>query len=136
MNPSTDYSIEHAEVCVEPNLVLVRIHGRLGSEQIPQMTGFMKQIQEQHGRLFLLVDLREGEHLPSAMRRTLAQAMIDFDPAALGVFGATVEQRGSHALLMGALTGMSGRRPNTAYFPTEAEAREWLGVERQRLLGS
>ncbi len=129
--------MDHADVRMEDDLVFVRLHGRLTEQQIPQVLKLIEQVQQQlHDRFFLLVDLHETTGLPPAMRRTLAQVMGGFQPAAMAVFGANIEQRGSHALLMGAVTSVSGHRPNTAYFATEAEARVWLLAQRQRLVGS
>ena len=137
MSQFLDYSLEHADLRIEDDLIFVRVYGHLEEPQIPHLLQIMRQFQQHkpHDRFFLLVDLHATTGLPPAMRRTLAQFMGELQPAAMGMFGANSEQRGAHALLMGAVTGVSGQRPNTAYFHTEAEARVWLLSERQRLLG-
>jgi hypothetical protein len=137
MSLIAEYRVEHIEVRAESDLVFVRPRGSFEQEQIAALHSIVKQIKEQqHEPLFFLIDLRESAKVPPALRRMLTQMMAEFTPAAVAVYGANAEQRGTHALLMGALTGISGRRPNDAYFDTEAEARAWLLAERQRLLGS
>lgn len=136
MNPITEYHLDHIELRVEPDLIFVRPHGSLAAQQVGQLGSLITQLQGPRlGRLFLLVDLHESVSLSPALRRAMSQTMADFQPTAMAVYGANGEQRGTHALLMGAVTAVAGRRPNAAYFATEAEAREWLAAERQRLLG-
>jgi hypothetical protein len=136
MTPVQEYHFEHADLRIEQDLVSVRTHGSLKEVHLPRLGGLLQQIREQHGKIFVLIDMRGGETIPPPMRRTIAQIMADSMPAATAVYGASVEQRGGHALLMGAVNGVSGHRPNVAYFQSEAEAREWLAAERQRLSGA
>lgn len=127
------FRLGQSEVRIEPDLVFICLHGSMKEEQIPQALELMKQVREERGQIFLLVDMREGERLTPDMRRMLAQMLAGSTPTAMSVYGASVEQRAAHALLMGAVNGVSGRRPNVAYFQTEAEARDWLTTERQRV---
>ena len=136
MNQIKEHNLGYAEVRVEQDLVSIRVHGSLELDQVTHVTSIIRQLQEEHGKVFILVDLREGEGLPPAMRRLLSHMLATFSPSAVAVYGGNAEQRGSHALLMGAVTGVSGRRQNTAYFQTESDARQWLKSEHQRLFGS
>lgn len=118
---------------VEKDLVSIRPHGSLRQEQLQHAMELMKALQKQLGNVFLLVDLKEGERIPPAMRRAIAHLFADAAPVAVAVHGANVEQRAAHKLLMGAVSGVSGRRVNVEYFQSEAEAREWLLAERRRI---
>lgn len=136
MSTLGEFRLGQSDVRFESGLIFVRPHGSMKEEQLPQALEFMKRSRDEHGQVFLLVDMREGERLPPAMRRALAEMLTVFGPTATGVYGASVEQRAGHAMLMGAVAGMSGQRPNVAYFETEAEARQWLAGERQRIHGT
>lgn len=132
MSTQGEFRLGKTEIRIEPELVSVRPHGGMMEEDLPQVLELMRRLREQRGQVFILMDMREGEKLPPAVRRMLAQAFTEAPMTAMGVYGASVEQHAAHALLMGALNAVSGHRPNVAYFPTEAEARKWLATERQR----
>ncbi len=134
MSPIKEFRVGDTDIRIEEDLIFVRPHGSMTQEQLPQLTELLEGLHAQHGQLFLLADLKEGKNLGPAMRRAVSQVMGAIAPAAMAVFGANIEQRAMHALVMGAVTGVSGQRPNVEYFRTEAEARQWLAAERQRLL--
>lgn len=133
MSGVREYLLGHADVRVEQDFVSVRLHGGMTPEQLLRAQALLRELHEQQGRVFILLDLKDAERAPPAMRRAISQMFADAAPVALGVHGGSLEQRAAHELLMGAVTGMSGRRPNVAYFPSEAEARAWLETERRRL---
>ena len=125
------HHFQHADLEIEAELIHVRVHGTIEPHQIPEILHLMMQIREQQGQVFVLVDLKGAESMLPATRRLLSQRlMTEVLPTAMAVYGGRLEQRAAHAMLMGAVAGLSGRRPNTAYFPTEAEARVWIASER------
>lgn len=126
-----EHHFKHADLEIEGGLIHVRVHGAMEPHQLPEILHLMKQIREEHGQVFVLVDLKGAESMLPATRRLLSQTLTsELLPSAMAVYGGRLEQRAAHAMLMGAVAGLSGRRPNTAYFPTEAEARAWLSSER------
>ncbi|MFO0578032.1 MAG: hypothetical protein U1A78_28820 [Polyangia bacterium] len=133
MSVIREYLLSHADVRVEEDLVSVRLHGGMTQEQIPHSRALLHELHEQPGGLFLLLDLKEAERASPSLRRAMSQIFSEVAPTAMAVYGANLEQRAAHELLMGAVAGLSGRRPNVAYFPSEAEAREWLVSERRRM---
>jgi hypothetical protein len=131
---SDHHHLALADLHVEEDLVVVRPHGKVEPQQLTKMAEVLMQVQRRYGRLFMIVDLKEASSLSAPMRRTMAQAMTELHPSAMAVYGGSVEQRAVHALLMGAVAGVSGRRLHASYFQTEDEARTWLASERQQFL--
>lgn len=131
MDVIREHHFQHADLELEEELIHVRLHGTVEPNQLPALLQLMKQIREQRGQLFVLVDLKGAESMQPATRRLLSHTLTsELLPTAMAVYGGRLEQRAAHAMLMGAVTGLSGRRPNAAYFPTEAEARSWIASER------
>lgn len=100
MSGTTGHDLDHVDVRVEQDLVAIRPHGSLGQEQFQRAMELMKALQAQLGMVFLLIDLKEGERLPPAMRRAIAHLFTDAAPVAVAVHGANLEQRAGHKLLM------------------------------------
>lgn len=134
MEQPTEVRLGDYLVRLDADLMFVRAFGVVGPEIARGLVRCMRQLQERHGRYFILCDLREAGPMPAESRRIF----IEFGkqnplPLAVAFYHVGLMVRGANALLFSALNLLGKQRQNMRQFSAEQEARSWLAAERARL---
>jgi len=133
MDQPVVYRFPGTELRLEQDQISVRADGTLLLESVLRVGRIFREMQEQYGRFFLLVDLSKAGGMPAEVRRRMVAEVGATPPAAAAFFGGGMAARAMNALVAGALSMVTGRRQNFSYFGSREEALAWLAAERRRL---
>jgi hypothetical protein len=120
------------EVRVEHDLICMRMrdHGRLTADLAKNLLEFTDTVTKQHGRHFILVDLRESGGVAPDARRLILDTVRVRPPSAVAFHGGNLVQKAMNMLLVNAVKLLGGPCQNIAQFRTDEEARAWLRQQR------
>lgn len=126
MAPAPVQRLGENEVRVQGNLLHIRAHGPLTLDVAQQLIQLLRQLHQQHGTYYVIVDLHQAGNVPPELRRMLPEQIRAFAPAAMALYGGNTLVRAMTALVIGAITLVTGTRKNVATFASEASALAWL----------
>lgn len=124
------------ELCIEPELVFIRLHGTFPLAEVEEVIRVLERVHRERGHLCLLFDGSGLSGLEPATRRRFISWLQHIHPAALANFGGGVMQRTLAYLLYNALRLIAKHVPTQTYVSTESEARGWLAEQRARILAA
>jgi hypothetical protein len=116
-----------------PETVSARIRGVLNVEATRELLGAMRRLCEGKARIFLLGDISGLQGMPGDARKVAAELLLGIPVASTAIFGASFAQRVVATLADKTSNLIRGSSAyETRFFATEAQARAWLGQQRER----
>lgn len=121
-------------VCVLGDTVLTRYIGVPEREQVMVIHGYFDRVLAEHGRLFVINDMRRTGIPPADARRWMAEWARTHVVTGIANFGASLPIRMLQSLLLHA-AALIGSRPEipTVNLGDEAEAFAWVAAQRRAL---
>lgn len=114
------------QIRVEGDIAVIVFNGDLTAEDAHKMFAVFEAIVEQYGRYGTLVDARRMGRVTQEARGVVAQWPYTGLTFGTSVFGASLATRTVMTLVIRALQ-LIGRGPlATEFFPTQAQAQEWI----------
>ena len=114
------------DVTIDGDIIFGRVHGVPTMEDTRKFLEIVAEVEAKYGQILFLTDVTEGFGLSSESRRYTAEWSKQHRIVASAFFGASTPARAMLTLVMRAMSLLGNSQPNTRFFATEAEARDFL----------
>lgn len=129
-----DRLVGRHRLCTEADVVILRMDGDMVLDESKQIHAELERVIEEHGRVFVLVDMSQGRNTAPDARRFIAEWNRRHRVSGAVIFGGSVPQRAAATLVFTAIRLFRPSMFPLAMLKTEAESRAWIEEQRSKLL--
>jgi hypothetical protein len=115
---------------VEGDMLTLRVRGDFIAEEMAPYFRLVEQVLAEHGRYFMLVDMRSADTIPAETRRLSAEFGKKHPAAGLAVWGSNVAVRVLFTLILRTISLFQKAAVPIAFVASEQEARAWVAAQR------
>lgn len=119
------------ELRQEDDIVLLRLCGEVSHFEVVAMHAALLRTKDQHGRVYVLVDLRQAGNAGEKVRKEVVEWYRTHRVGCIATFGASAANRVIYILVTNAIRLFAKRVPPIKFFSEEYEARSWIARLRR-----
>ena len=125
---------KHTTYLEEPDIIFMRLAGECSDAEGLELLRRQRAFSEGHKMLFFLMDGREMAGISPGARKAVAETLKEIPLYGMAIFDAPMKARVVAKLVITAvnLFRKDASTNPIEFFPTEAEAREWIASRREQ----
>jgi hypothetical protein len=125
---------KHITYIEEPDIIFMALAGECSDAEGLELLRRQKGFAEGHKMLFFLMDGRQMAGISPGARKAVAETLKEIPLYGMGIFEAPMKARVVAKLVITAvnLFRKDASTNPIEFFPTEAEAREWIASRREK----